>query len=130
MPHTKLDLITRGLRNLGVVGVGDAPQAEDYAEADTVATAMFAQLVADPHLIGVTWTLETIPEGVFLPLAHMLSAELSATYTKPAAMSYSQAYLKFMAAVKPNDLTSSIDTNADGTISTDEQAVSDRAAYY
>lgn len=73
MTKTRLDIITRALKVLGVVGTGQSPSPEDAELIDIDAVA--AQLLAEGYtdLIGPVANGE-LPNEWFLPFSHLVAA--------------------------------------------------------
>lgn len=77
------DLAARALRRVGVLLPGEAPQAQERAQALTAIASVHAWL---QELGGVTWSLaddpqaydasDTIPEGVMPGLERLVASEL------------------------------------------------------
>lgn len=68
---TRSDLVNQALRNLEVIGAGQAPSAEDYTAVDAHVDATLAQLAArDIVTVG---DADEIPVEWFQPLAVLLA---------------------------------------------------------
>lgn len=67
---TRDQLITRALKNIGIIESGEAPSAEDYASVDDLIDPLIAQLSAD----GIVYIADPdeIELEFYLPLARIL----------------------------------------------------------
>ena len=68
----RADLIARGLRNLGALPQGQAPNAEDEQSLSDLIDPMIADLIArDVNLIAID--PDAIEDQYFIPLGYLLS---------------------------------------------------------
>jgi len=125
---TSLDVSTRALRVIGVCSLSDDPTAEDKAYAVTAMQGVLDEL-SDQHGLTIAWTIETVPDDIFLALADMVASEIASTYGFPAP-SRSRALTRIRAALLPDDRTDRRDTDSDGTVTTAEAEAGQRAAFY
>lgn len=124
---TRLDLLTRSLRRIGVCGQGEEPDADMEQDAGAIADSLFAEIGAD---VSLSWDLDTIPEASFVPLSLLLACDLAGDYSLPAPMPRGTAWNRFMATVRSDDRPDSRDLDEDGTVSEAEANAGKRAAYY
>ncbi len=127
MAKTKIDIVTLALREIGVVSMDEAAQADDMQVWGDVLDAEFARIQVTE---GFTWTFttDTVPDALYVPFAWYLASFMTM---------YGRALpdrRRAMAAIREHehldDRTDRADADADGTLSTAEQAVADRAAFY
>lgn len=82
MTKTSLDVTTEALQHIGVLGIGEAPEAEDHARAQSHLADIF-ETISSTHELAPEWDIETVPSGAFLPLAIMLAGTICTAYGKP-----------------------------------------------
>ena len=128
MPKTSQDVCTRALREIGVCGVEDDPTAADKAIALEAMQGGLDELT-DQHGITVTWTVETVPDALFLPFASFVAAEIAPIYRLPGP-NRAKAIGRMRASLLPDDRDDPRDYDNDGTVTDDEKAMFKRAAYY
>lgn len=129
MTKTSTDVISEALRRIRVLGVGDTAAGDDATTAKDALDALFAELNAVPHSMGFTWTVETVPDALYRPLAWLLAVDLADTYQE-AAEPRSRALLRLRAYAFPDDREDRRDLDDDGTVTAAEIEASARAAYY
>jgi hypothetical protein len=82
MTKTAQEVTTQALQNINVVGVGDTPSSEDAQKALDHLEAIFDTLDVTEGM-ALDWTIETVPNRLFLPLADMVSGSIALSYEKP-----------------------------------------------
>ena len=128
MAKTRLDIIQRAARNLGLVSDSEAlPASMDEFIGDTL-DAMFAEFQASQGM-SIGWALDETPDGAFLPLSRCVSAEVANHYGIPFEP-WSKAVARFRAFAVPLDIPNSWDKDEDGIVTEAEEAIGKRAAYY
>lgn len=128
MPKTRQDVISKALRQLGVLGQGEVASAEDYAQANETLDALFAETNAAQGFFW-PWTLDTVSDAAFLPLSYLLASEIAPGYELPGP-SRSAAIARLRALQFPDDRPLRGDYDDNGTVTQAEQDAADRAAYY
>jgi hypothetical protein len=128
MTKTSQDVCTHALRLIGVCGVGDDPSADDKAIALDAMQGGLDEL-ADQHGITVAWTVETVPDELFLPFATFVAAEIAPVY-RFQGPNRAKAIGRMRASLLPDDREDRRDTDDNGTITDEEIAADQRAAYY
>lgn len=76
--HTRQELVTQALYDLGAAYPGQAAASEDYADVDKFVDGLIAQLAS--RGIAVVSDDEAIPDEMFRPLALLLANEASAEF--------------------------------------------------
>lgn len=128
MPKTRIDVGTQALRRLGVCGVADDPGADDQAQAVIAMDAALAELVGQ-HGITVAWDANAVPDDIFLAFSDFVASELALIY-RLQGPSRSRSIARLRADLLPDDRGDPRDVDDDGTVSTEEAAAGERAAYY
>lgn len=67
---TRIDVVTRALRQAGVVGISEAPEANVFQNASDILDGIIAES-------AFTFTPDTTPDNAFIPLANWLAKEVS-----------------------------------------------------
>lgn len=128
MAKTKHNIVTRALRMIEVVGVGEVPDADDYAHAVEMLETEYARANREQSL-ALSIDLDATPDELFEPLAMLVASKVAMVYRKQGPR-YSSAIAAMRAYALPDDRTDSRDLDDDGTVSTAEAAAGERAAYY
>lgn len=81
MANTETTLINQVLGNLGVIGAGETPSAEDSATVQERIRPVIAQYIA----LGIDMSADTtdltdIPDAIFLPLADLIAYECATPF--------------------------------------------------
>lgn len=129
MAKTKSDVVAEAHRRLSVLSVDETPSADQDTYGGIQLDALFAELNAPPHSMGFTWTVETVPDAAFRPLAWLLASEMAAHYTVSGERR-SRAMARLRGYAFPDDRDDRRDTNDDGTVSEAESNAGLRAAFY
>ena len=79
MTKTALEVATEALRQIKVVGMSENASPEDYSRTKAHLDDLFETL-STTHELALTWTVETVPNGAFLPLARMLAGSIAGAY--------------------------------------------------
>ena len=127
MSKTRAQVISRALRDIRVVAVDEAADADMEADVGDVLDALFQEI---EYYKDVTWTLATVPDNAFLGLANLLAVEVAPTYNKAPPMRRSDAWLRLMAVIRPDDREDYRDIDESGTVDADEADAGERARYY
>lgn len=133
MTKTSSDVYTQALRHIGVEPVQTGETPAEYAEhARTALDGLLAELLA-AHDSTITWTVETVPDNLFLPVSRVVAYDIASAFG-PAAMQRAGIRSRHIMAIRQvlhtNDITDSRDLDEDGTISTDEVEAGQRAEFY
>lgn len=125
MAKTRLDVITRALRSVGVVAHDETPDSGIAAEAGSVLDALFAEIETAK---AVAWDLTTVPDEAFIPLANLLAAEIAPTFQVGTVFSRPVSWMRLMSVIRPNDMEDARDIDESGTVDTSEAMAQDQ--YY
>ena len=79
MAKTKADVVARAHRVLGVLAVDENPTADMVSFAEDTLDGVYEEL-QDVQGLHLTWSLDDVPDGAFLPLADMLAAHIAPHY--------------------------------------------------
>lgn len=122
MPKTSVEVATLALRRLGVVGMGEPPQAEELRHAREVLAGLVAEIAAAQGMTVVA-DLEAVPDARFLPLAYLLACDLAPHYEIAPRDARSVLIGRLRAQLLPDDREDARDLDDDGTVSAAEEAV-------
>lgn len=101
MDRTDKEVALRGLRLIGVVAADEPATADQMSAALLVLSSVWAEVQAEAR---ATWDIVTgVPPEAFMPLAHLLAAELAGEYGVAAPMSGARAKLRLLAVIRPDD---------------------------
>lgn len=79
MTKTSQDVTTEALRMLGVLALDEAANADDHARCKTHFEAIYAEL-DDTDLAALEWTIETVPDRMFLHAARAVAGSVCTAY--------------------------------------------------
>ena len=99
---TRLDVVTRALRRLGVAAHDEAPTADQIESVGSVYDALLAEIT---ETAGESIANNSVPEMVFIPLANLLAVEIAPDYGTPLPQSRGSAMLRLLAVMRPDDRT-------------------------
>lgn len=101
MDRTDKEVALRGLRLIGVVAADEPATADQMSAALLVLSSVWAEVQAEAP---ATWDIVTgVPPEAFMPLAHLLAAELAGEYGVAAPMSGARAKLRLLAVIRLDD---------------------------
>lgn len=129
MTKLKSEVVAEAHRRINVLSVDEDVSADQSTYGESAADSLFAELNAEPHNMGFTWTMDTVPEAVFRPLSWLLAVDLATHYVVPSE-SRAQAMGRVRAYAFPNNIEDRRDVDEDGLISEDEADAGLRALYY
>jgi hypothetical protein len=81
MTKTSLDVTTEALRTINVLAVDESASAADHARAKSHLEAIYAEL-DETDGAAMDWTIETVPDRLFLHLARAVAGSVSTAYEK------------------------------------------------
>lgn len=79
MPKTSTEVCTEALTLIGVVATDESATSYDYARAKDHMDAIFAHL-SDVKDLALPYTVETVPDEVFLPFAYAIAGSVAGSY--------------------------------------------------
>lgn len=103
---TRLDVINRAFRKIGVKAEDEALTADQYENGGEVLDMLFAEVnsrATEIHGQSFGFDLETLPDAAFLPLANLLAVELAPEYGANIPMSRGSAILRLLSVEFPDD---------------------------
>ena len=127
MTKTAEQVIARAHRRIRVLAADEPVTAEMQDLGTEVLEGLFAKVQTQAT---IAWTLDTVPDDVFLDFSDMLAAYLATEYNRPFNMSPAKAFLSFMECVRPSDAVDRADVDEDDTISEAEEDADLRAQFY
>lgn len=92
---TRNDLVTRALRQAGIVAMDETPTASEAQNASDVLDSILAET-------GYAVSGDAIPDAAFVPLANWLSKEVAPGFSMPDG-ERARAKMRFAAAVSFDD---------------------------
>lgn len=128
MAKTRLEIITRAMREIGVVAADETPTADDESFVGDTYDALVQEL-AFSHGITIADT-NAVADKLFIPLSQTLGADVAAHYMVPPAYPRSRAIGRLREAYFTDDRSDPRDIDADGSVSTAESDAAARAVYY
>lgn len=102
---TRLDVITKALRDIGVLAIDEAPEANDEASVGDVFDAIYAELSNE----AITFSSSFIPADLFIGLSQMVAADAAPMYGRQAPVSRARAKLRMNAVMNPDNRASRSD---------------------
>jgi hypothetical protein len=129
MAKTKLDVVTRAHRRLGVLAQDETLTADQIATGGEVLEGLVAELEAVQGL-SLSWDADSVPDGVFLPMAYLLAVDLSPEYEVPPRDARARLIAQIRAYELPDDREDRRDMDDDGIITDSEADADARAVYY
>lgn len=97
---TRLDVIQRALRAIGVLAYDETATADMQDQAGVVLDGIFAEL---QDKATVAWTLADVPSVVGNYLSSLLAAYVSTDYDARPPVSRARAWAEILAVVRPDD---------------------------
>lgn len=85
MPKTSREVVTEALRKIKVIGVTETAEAEEYARGLAHLEALYAEM-DETDGMALEWTIETIPDRLFLHVADMVGGSIASAYNKTEFM--------------------------------------------
>lgn len=82
MTKTALEVTAEALQMIGVLAQDEEPSAEDHARAKAHLEAIFAEL-DETFGIAPEWTIETVPDKLWLPVSKAVAGSICTGYSKP-----------------------------------------------
>lgn len=101
MTKTSLEVTTEALRMIGVVAEDEAASADQYQRAKGHLDGIFAML-DETYSLAPEWTVETVPDRLYLPLAQLVAGSLATSY---ALDQYAPLYRVGLAGVMRDERT-------------------------
>mgnify|MGYP007022344965 CR=1 FL=1 len=81
MTKTSQEVINEALRMIEVVAVDEAATADEHARAKSHLEGIFAEL-DETYGLAPEWTIETVPDRLFLPLSSAVAGSVCTSYGK------------------------------------------------
>lgn len=128
MTKTSNDVASRALSRMGVLAVGEVPTAEDKEQALIAMQGALDELVSQ-HGIA-PWSLEAVPDVVFLAFADLTASEMAGVYPGVPAPNRSGAIGRIRAALLPDNREDIRDLDEDGTVDKQEVDAGQRAQFF
>lgn len=129
MAKTGTEIATEALRRINVVSSKETASTADLTYVEAAWDALFAEFGSDPHNFAVTWTVDTVPDYLFRPVAWLLGVQIAQHYQRPAE-DERRAWMRVRANIFPDDRPDWRDYDEDGTVTEAEENASERAKFY
>ena len=129
MTKTRLDCIEMAHRRLGILATDDSATADQERFAGNALDALFAEVKAMQGLT-FTWTTNTVPDAVFLPLSYLLAVEIAPHYEIQPRDNRSVLIARLRTYGFPDDRDDSKDLDDDGTVTDEEADAAARGQFY
>lgn len=101
MERTREETALRALRLIGVVASDEPGSADQMRGALDVLDSIWPEVLAEAQ---ATWDIATgVPQEAFVPLAHLLAAELAGEYSVASPMTRARAKLRLLAAIRARE---------------------------
>ena len=81
MTKTSTEVCSEALRIIGVVAVDEAATAEDIVRTKEHMADIYATL-DDTEVLALAWTVDTVPDGAYLPFARAVAGSVASTYNR------------------------------------------------
>ena len=130
MTKSRTDVLERAFRRLHILSIDEDLTTEMSADAFEMLDALYEELQAEPHAMGFTWTLDEIPDAVYMPLAFLLAVRLAPQYMVPEPEPESRAFARVRGFAFTDDRDDRRDTDDDGVISEAEEQGGLEAQFY
>jgi len=125
----KRDIVTRALREIGVVGYQRTPNGQMYQAGEEKLEQLFADLNGPWGGVTLTFGIDDpVPAAYQNPLIWLLSARLAGMFSRPAPVGETTALIRLRTVANP--MVPSMDLDGDGTTTEDEICAFDRGAYF
>lgn len=82
MTKTSSEVVAEALRTLGVLALDEAANADEHARAKLHLEAIFAE-IDETEGAAPEWTIETVPDRLFLHLARAVAGSVASAYELP-----------------------------------------------
>lgn len=129
MAKNSTEIATEALRRINVVSSKETASTADLTYVEAAWDALFAEFAAEPHAYGVSWTVDTVPDYLFRPVAWLLGVQIAQHYQRPAEPEF-RAWGRVRAAIFSDDREDFRDIDESGTIGDAEADAGERARYY
>jgi hypothetical protein len=97
---TKVDVIRRAFRMLGVVADDEAMTATQNAAGEDLLEAIMAEIEAEAP---PSFTIEDVPQESATALARLLAFDLAPEYSAQPPMTRGQAMIRLLGSIRPDD---------------------------
>jgi hypothetical protein len=99
---TRLDVITRALRRIGVAAVDEDPTADQIQSVGSVYDALLEEISS---VFGKSIPADSVPPEAFIPLANLLAVEVAHDTGASPHQSRGTALIRLLAVLRPDDRT-------------------------
>lgn len=111
MPKTSSEIVRRALRECRVLGVDQDMPASYYTDGKEVLDGLYAELSdMPPRGLGrvLDWTVETVPDGLFLALSETLAHDLGRGFGRPFQQQRrEESMTRLLSLILPDDAADS-----------------------
>lgn len=99
---TRLDVLTRALRRLGVAAHDETLTADQIENSGAVYDALLTEIEATT---GKIISGNAVEDEIFIPLAQLVAVEVAPEFGIAAPQTKGAAFLRLMAVLRPDDRT-------------------------
>lgn len=129
MTKTTLEVVTAGLRRIGVAAVDVPVDAETFAVGKEHYLAMYAELPGEGF--ATLTDADAVPDKAFNAIVQMLCDDIGPTFGRPKAQqNWREGLKRLRRQYMPDDRTDVSDSNNDGTITAEETQDDLEAQFY
>lgn len=100
--RTRLDIVTRALRRIGVAAHDETPTADQIDNAGAVYDSLLIEIDAET---GTAIDGDAVDEAVFVPLANLLAVEIAPDFGVPMPTTRGAALIRLLGVLRPDDRT-------------------------
>lgn len=97
--RTRLDVVTRALRRIGVAAHDEAPTADQIDNAGAVYDALLIEIGAET---GTAIYGDSVDEAVFVPLANLLAVEIAPDFGVAMPTTRGAALIRLLGVLRPD----------------------------
>ena len=97
---TRLDVISRAMRRIGVRAEDETLTADQITSVGEVYDALIAELGTE---VLLPFTGASVPDKAYLSLANLLAVEIAPDYGVPPMTTRGSAYGRVLAVLRPDD---------------------------
>lgn len=129
MTKTAIEVIALAGQRLGVVRLSETPPGDMVLFAMPLLQSI-VDVLNDTHAAEITWTIDAVPDELFVSMADALAACMAPALGVNAPVPKSRAMMLLRASLHPDDRPLRGDYDDDGTVSEGEAEALAQARYY
>lgn len=129
MAKTRLEVVTRAHRRLGVLAQDETLTADQIATGGEILVGIIDELESVQGL-ALSWGADSVPDGLYLPVAYLLAVDLAPEYEVAPRDTRARLIAQIRASELPDDREDRRDLDDNAVISDSEIDIDGRAAFY